>query len=408
MERRRSIMARMTGWFGRARVWGMAIMSLVWCALAAGQSGPFAGGDIIVKYRGASTRQTAETFAAARGLRFKQKMVLPNLLVVDGGEIPEKVLAGLAVDPAVEYAVRSRNVALMAVPNDPSFGYSGSFKILAKRGGRRRPRPQATGAWDVTTGSASLIIGIPDTGTYWLHPDLASRIWVNPGEIPTNGVDDDGNGFIDDVNGWNFWDNNNVIFTGNSHGTSVAGGAAAATNNGVGVAGVDWNARILVANCFSSAGSGTDVSVTNGVAYAIKMGAKVVNASWGDTFYSPVYVDMALYAEQNGALIVPASGNFGFDGDAHPFYPAALPYDSILSVGGSTNTNDWIYNYSAYNRDLGAGATGLPAQLRRLRGGQRHKLRCAAGNRGRGPCARRSFPAPRRRRSSTALWETPM
>ncbi|MBX7247399.1 MAG: S8 family serine peptidase [Candidatus Sumerlaeaceae bacterium] len=358
MKRHRGTETQAARGMGGARVWGMAIMLLASCVLASGQTGPFAGGDIIVKYRGAPTHQGAESFAAARGLWFKQKMVLPNLLVVDGGQAPEKVLAGLAADPAVEYAVRSRNVALTAVPNDPSFGLQWQLQNTGQTGGTPGADIQATGAWDVTTGSASLIIGIPDTGTYWLHPDLASRIWVNPGEIPTNGIDDDGNGFIDDVNGWNFWDNNNVIFTGNSHGTSVAGAAAAATNNGVGVAGVDWNARILVANCFSSAGSGTDVTVTNGVAYAIKMGAKVVNASWGDTYQSPVYVDMALYAEQNGVLIVPASGNFGFDGDAHPFYPAALPYDSILSVGGSTNTDDWIYNYGS--RTIGISA---PAQL---------------------------------------------
>src|SRR5690606_13415604 len=119
------------------------------------------------------------------------------------------------------------------------------------------------------------------TGIDYTHEDLAANMWVNPNEIPDNGIDDDGNGYIDDVHGYNFIDENSDPMDGYGHGTHVAGTIAAVGNNGIGVAGVSWNAKLVAIKIFDAAGFTTDAAIINGILYANDMDIKVTNNSWG-------------------------------------------------------------------------------------------------------------------------------
>ncbi|MCX7717657.1 MAG: S8 family serine peptidase [Candidatus Sumerlaeaceae bacterium] len=343
---------------GFQRALRLTLLIVAIFAAAATVSGtPFAGSDVVVKFRAAKDKHDAERAAFARRLVVRKRVLAPGVTVVDGGAAPDALVARLASDPGVEYAFRSRMVQLAdTVPNDPLFSNQWQLRNTGQTGGLPGADVKAVQAWDVTTGSASIVIAIVDTGTDTVHPDLSGRLWQNPGEIAGNAIDDDLNGFVDDILGWSFYLNNNNIYDTLGHGTAVAGTAAATTNNGTGVAGVDWNARIMTVACFSPSGSAQDVDVVNGVWYAVDNGAHVVNASWGAPYWSPLFADMARHAQQQGVLIVAAAGNFGFDGDAYPFYPANLASDAILAVGGTDHTDSPLYNYGEQSVGVSAPA----------------------------------------------------
>jgi subtilisin family serine protease len=322
----------------------------------------YAGNDLVVKYResAAKVHGTPQGFAKARGLAFKKVGPLPRTVVVDGGARPNAAMARLRQDPDVEYVARDRWIGLTStVPNDPLFGNQYNLLNTGQSSGTPGADIQATSAWDVTTGSASVIVAVSDTGCQIDHPDLASRLWTNPGEIAGNGIDDDGNGYVDDVYGWDFPTNSNSTFPSAAHGTAVSGILGAAAQNTTGIAGVNWGSRVMVLDGFQPSGLGLESDLVNGVVYAIDMGAKVVNQSWGDYDYSPLEVDMALYAQAHGALLVPAAGNEGVDVETYPFYPACLPYDSVLSVGGSDRRDDAISDSAGVLRAFNYGVEGV-------------------------------------------------
>ena len=167
-----------------------------------------------------------------------------------------------------------------------------------------------------------MVIAILDTGVYLGHPDLAAGIWTNPLEIPDNGIDDDGNGFIDDVHGWNFPDGNNQIYDDYGHGTHVAGIAAARINNGIGIAGMAGERHDHAGGCLPTHGIGTYEDLIRAIIYAADNGARVINMSLGATCYSRGEEAAVDYAWNHGAVVVAAAGNTGRN-TYH--YPAAHP-----------------------------------------------------------------------------------
>jgi subtilisin family serine protease len=156
------------------------------------------------------------------------------------------------------------------VPNDPL--YDAQWGI---------PATKIDIVWNTTTGDNSQVIAIIDTGVDWGHPDLSGNIWANQREVPDNGVDDDGNGYIDDIRGWDFINMDNNPLDDNSHGTHVAGIAAAVGNNGIGIAGVNWKARIMPLKVFQSSGNGDVATIAQGINYSVNQGATVLNMSFG-------------------------------------------------------------------------------------------------------------------------------
>lgn len=256
--------------------------------------------------------------------------VVPTLEIKDLVEL-------LSADPSVEWA-EPDYLAYPAdtTPNDPNFPDQwGLIQI------------EAPATWDVITGSSSVSIAIIDSGVDDTHPDLAGQMWVNPGEIPSNGLDDDNNGYIDDVKGWDFVNNNNELSDDHGHGTQVAGVAAAATNNNLGIAGVCWDCKIMPVKVMQASGVANYSDIAAGVLYAAQKGAKVINISLGGYSNSAALEDAVQTATDTyGAVVVAGAGN---DNLNTPFYPAA--YESVLAVAGTdqsdakaglSNYGDWI------------------------------------------------------------------
>lgn len=208
-------------------------------------------------------------------------------------------------------------------------------------------------AWDVTTGDEKVIIAIVDSGTDIDHPDLSGQLWVNTAEISgTLGIDDDNNGYTDDVHGWSFIDDNGSSLNDDyGHGTHVAGIAAAQGNNGLGVAGVCWKCRLMILKVLDSSGDGTYADVAEAVMYAMNNGARVINLSLGGTPYNQELNDAVEYAYDHGVLSVAAVGNYS----GSVLYPAA--YDRAFAVA-ATDQYDQQAVYSNYGPQVDVSAPG--------------------------------------------------
>jgi subtilisin family serine protease len=223
---------------------------------------------------------------------------------------------------------KNTNSPLIITPNDPL--YSQQWGI---------PACQIDAVWDSTSGDSTQIIAILDSGVDWTHPDLKDNIWINyPEANGLTGNDDDHNGYIDDIRGWNFIGNNNNPADDNSHGTHVAGIIAAEGNNGIGIAGVNWHAKIMPVKVFQSNGKGDVAVISQGINYAAMNGATIINMSFG-TYARSLTMENALANAYATSVLVAAAGNDGIcigpgkcpdNKDSSPFYPAALSY--VLGV----------------------------------------------------------------------------
>ena len=267
--------------------------------------------------------------------------MIHTLHLPDGSNVPA-IVAAFATDPNVEYAEPNYIAHATFLPNDPRYSDQWGLTQIG-----------TPSAWDVTRGSPAIVIAIIDTGVDLNHPDLASRLWVNPGEILGNGIDDDNDGFVDDVNGWNFVENNNIPQDGIGHGTHVAGIAAAATNNGIGVAGVCPNCRIMPIRTMDDSGVGTYSNIAAGITYAAQKGARVINLSLGGIYYSQVLYDAVANASLV-SVIVAAAGN---NNEQTLFYPAA--YDDFVIAVGATDPNDQKATFSNYGSWVDLMAPGV-------------------------------------------------
>ena len=277
---------------------------------------------------------------------------------------PERVSRDLALAPGVVYAEpvpvnRTRGPVHWERidPNDPRFNEQPELGLM------RLPE-----AWDVvksSDGTPKVVIAIVDDGTEWRHEDLRANVWTNEDEIPGNGIDDDNNGFIDDVHGVNFangddTDNDPTPFPGNAHGTSVAGSASAVTDNNVGIAGAAWNAEMMHINT-ACPDPGLICEGYEGILYAAMNGADIINASWGGLVRDDQrvrHLDQTLdLATDMGALVVSSAGNENSSSDLFRYYPARSP--RVLSVGATEKATRRRAGFSNYGRLVNVFAPGV-------------------------------------------------
>ncbi|TWT30622.1 S8 family serine peptidase [Blastopirellula retiformator] len=208
-------------------------------------------------------------------------------------------------------------------------------------------------AWEVTTGNPNVVVAVVDTGVDYSHPDLIHSMWVNPGEIAGDGIDNDGNGFVDDVYGYDFLNNDGDPMDDNMHGTHVAGTIAAEGDNGQGVVGVASSASIMALKFLSASGSGSTADAVRALNYATMMkklyGVNVVatNNSWGGGEYSSALYSAIKASGDEDILFVAAAGNNGANNDVTPQYPANYGLDNVISVA-ATDHNDQLANFSNY------------------------------------------------------------
>lgn len=213
-------------------------------------------------------------------------------------------------------------------------------------------------AWDISTGSSDVVVAVIDSGVDYTHPDLAANIWTNPGEIAGNGADDDGNGYIDDTRGWDWANYDNNPADDNGHGTQVAGQIAAIGNNGIGVAGVTWNSRIMPLKFIDASGSGMTSNVISAIYYVIDqkvrhgVNVRAVNASFVSGMWNLAMQTAIEALRDQGILFIAGAGNGGADGvgdnnDASPVYPASYPVSNVISVAATTQT-DQLASFSNY------------------------------------------------------------
>lgn len=205
----------------------------------------------------------------------------------------------------------------------------------------------APAAWDITTGSSSVIVAVIDTGVAYNHPDLAANIALNTGEVPDNGVDDDGNGYIDDYYGYNFSAGNGNPDDVDGHGTHCAGTIGGVGDNSTGVAGVNWTVGLLPVKVLGDDGSGFNSDITAGIDYARIRGAKVMNMSLGGPGESSAMLEAIERARDAGILVAAAAGNDGEDNDVVSSFPANYNVANLISVAAS-NSSDKLADFSNY------------------------------------------------------------
>lgn len=243
-----------------------------------------------------------------------------------------------------------------SIPNDPIYSLQWAL-----------PKIQASQAWDIHKGSSSVIVAVIDTGVDYIHPDLAGNIWRNTAEINLNGIDDDGNNYIDDYWGFDFnsaiynseigkWSqDNDGPMDSSGHGTHVAGIISAVTNNGVGISGVSWNSKVMAIK-FIDGQYGTTANAIRSIRYAIENGARILNFSWGGEGRDMLLADTLEYARSSGAIMIGAAGNNSANLDTTPFYPASEI--SVMAVS-ATDQNDQIASFSNFGSVIEISAPGV-------------------------------------------------
>lgn len=312
---------------------------------AAAQRGQksFADGEILVKFRkGVSAKQVSDVNRAF-GASLSERLG-------DLGWMRIAIPAGMTVDQAVE-SFRERDeiefaqpnffYRIAATPNDPDFSNAGMYGLT---------RISAPAAWDLSTGSSSVVVANIDTGMRYTHADLTANTWTNPGEINGNSIDDDGNGFVDDFYGYDFRYNDSDPFDEHGHGTHTSGTIGATGNNAIGITGVSWSVKIMTIKIYSAAATdSTSAMLVNAYNYIRLMknrgvNIKATNNSYGDCpeacGYDQATKDALDALGEAGVLNVFAAGNNGRNIDTGaPHYPGSYNNPGILTVASSTSTD---------------------------------------------------------------------
>ncbi len=256
----------------------------------------------------------------------------------------------------VAYVEPDYLVTTLALPDDPAFGANRMWNLHNSAGSVSADR-----AWDLLNSASSVVAAVTDTGVRYDHEDLASNMWVNPGEVAGDGLDNDGNGLVDDIHGPDAYDGDGDPMDGNGHGTHCAGTIGAAGNNGLGLAGVAWRTQLLAARFLGPTGAGTVSDAVSVIDYCRESGASIINASWGGRAYSNALHDAILRCHSAGIVFVAAAGNNTSNTDTIPNYPSAYDLPNVVSVAASTQLNE-LASFS----NFGVGSVDLAAPGSRI------------------------------------------
>ena len=348
-------------------------------------AGPGSGGDegvveeaesrILIRFEpGVGPGERAEAREEVDAAFVRSYSLVPRLQLIElpAGRDRAEAIEALEADPGVAYAepdivrqtqVTSPNDTFYRSPNSYLWGLNNTGQSFTAGSTSYTGTPDADidapEAWDLSRGSAGVTVAVIDSGIQLNHPDLAANIWTNPGEVAGNGIDDDGNGRIDDVNGWDFINNDNNPTDDDGHGTHVAGTIGAVGNNNSGVTGVAWNVKLMPVKACNATGSCPISATIAALNYAVAQGVNISNNSYGGIGSQNTAERNAITAARDaGHLYVAAAGNDGLNtdlsGNAH--YPSNYTMDNIVSVASTTLTDGLssFSNYGTTSVDLGA------------------------------------------------------
>lgn len=320
-------------------------------------AGEYHPGRVLVKFKQMPTAQEVRQFALVHQFRLEKaiaKIGAFRFAIPQGRQVQE-VVDRLSKLDSVDYAEPDYVRHAFLIPNDPLFPQQWDMTQMG-----------LPAWWTLDTGSPTVVVAVVDTGIDLDHPDLVSRLWQNPGEIPANGKDDDHNGYVDDYNGYDFAGDGVFPLPGAEdpipddtyvgHGTHVSGTIAASQNNGIGISGEAPGVKLMAVRVLGGvAGSGYSSDISDGIIYAADNGANVINMSLGGTGKSLTEYNAVKYAWDHNVFIAAAAGN---DGDTtNPLnYPAA--YVFAMSVG-ATDSADNIASFSTHNEFVEISAPGV-------------------------------------------------
>jgi subtilisin family serine protease len=311
-----------------------------------------APGELLVRFRAGTSAASQTRVLADHRAAIQARLPREGLRLVrlPRGASARTAAAALEREPRVLYAEPNFVYRPDATPNDPFFGDLWGLSAI-----------EAPTAWDTTTGSPGVKVAVVDSGIAYDHPDLAPNIWTNPGESgggkETNGIDDDGDGYVDDVHGWDFVQNDNEPLDFFYHGTHVAGTIGAAGNNGAGITGVDWQTSLVALRAGDAAnGELLDSDIISSFVYACAHGARVVNASFGGPEFSQAMLDVIASPGCANTLFVASAGNVNVNVDASPSYPCSFTVANLVCVA-ATDADGSLASFSNY----GPGSVDLAA-----------------------------------------------
>lgn len=340
---------------------------------------PHVPGEILIKLQDANRARVAAAIEALERRLGRSSVVgsrdlrtddtLHVIRIARDAEMAE-ALKALKADPAIEIAEPNflYRISAADLPNDPELAKTWGLRNTgqadaAGQVGKAGSDINVLPLWQAgIRGSRSLVVAVIDTGIDWEHPDLQANLYANPGESgekAANGKDDDGNGFVDDVHGWNFNKKTNNSRDDHDHGTHCAGTIGGVGDNGIGVVGVNWEVSLLPIKFLDANGSGSLDAAIESVNYATRMKVDVMSNSWGGGGYSEALKLAIEKARDAGILFVAAAGNDGVSNDSTPKYPASYAVENVLSVAAIDN-KDAIAGFSNYGtRSVHVAAPGV-------------------------------------------------
>lgn len=336
-------------------VWGLFLLAFATSARAAETKSQY-----LIRFKSEVNHMQAQRVLEERGFLIERVIAELGIYVAypapgvnerDAVKKVEKNKSTLYIEKNERKWSANVNSSRMA-PNDPQ--YSSQYALR---------QVSAESAWNYTVGSYDVVVAVSDTGVAYNHSDLRAQMWTNTRETPGNGVDDDGNGHIDDVRGWDFVGKDNDPADEQGHGTHVAGIIGAEGNNSVGISGINWRVTIMPVRFLDASGRGDTLAGVETILYAAKNGAHIINASWGSTSGSSALFDAIKFAHDKGVLFVAAAGNSTTDNDSRAHYPSSYDVPNVIAVAATEQGSGLAYfsNFGAADVDLGAPGSGINA-----------------------------------------------